>query len=59
MQLETPASPPCQGEGAKQCAAASILLSALLLAPIASHAQAPDWPQRPIKLIVPYAPGGS
>ena len=22
-------------------------------------AQAPDWPQRPVKVIVPYAPGGS
>ena len=59
-RLETPASPPLKGQGARHCAAASILLSALLLlAPSLARAQPADWPQRPIKLIVPYAPGGS
>lgn len=27
--------------------------------PEAAHAQGADWPQKPIRLIIPYAPGGS
>lgn len=34
------------------------LLLALCAAPAAALAQAPSWPARPIKLIVPYPPGG-
>src|SRR6188474_159475 len=30
---------------------------ALLLAPLASHAQ--DWPAKPVRMIVPFAAGGS
>ena len=38
-----------------------VLLSLALCvgASFGAQAQAPAWPQRPIKLIVPYAPGGS
>ncbi len=35
-----------------------ILLAAAILSPLLASAQEP-WPQRPIKVIVPYAPGGS
>jgi len=34
-------------------------LAAPFLLPLAARAQAPDWPQRPIRIIVPYPPGGS
>ncbi len=33
------------------------LLALLMLLPFAAHAQ--DWPSRPIRVIVPYPPGGS
>ena len=39
-------------------AALSLLLSCAALAPPPSWAQA-EWPNKPIRLIVPYAPGGS
>ena len=39
-------------------AALSLLLSCAALAPLPSWAQA-EWPNKPIRLIVPYAPGGS
>ena len=37
----------------------SILAIALLGASAISHAQTANWPQRPIKLIVPFAAGGN
>jgi tripartite-type tricarboxylate transporter receptor subunit TctC len=30
----------------------------LALAPVRSHAQAPPWPERPIRLIIPFGAGG-
>ena len=39
--------------------AAALAASTLAALPIGAAAQAGGWPQRPIKLIVPYPPGGS
>ena len=43
----------------RQFVAASALLSAATLFGPASPAMAQAWPQRPITLIVPFAPGGA
>ncbi len=36
-----------------------ILLASLVLAAFVAPAQAQDWPNRPVKIIVPFAPGGN
>src|SRR5882724_9575950 len=35
------------------------LAGATLVAGMSSRARAADWPERPVKLILPYAPGGA
>src|SRR6266850_1144811 len=35
------------------------LAGATLVAGMSSPARAGDWPERPVKLILPYAPGGA
>ncbi len=35
-----------------------LLATTALLAPLAAHAQKPNYPERPIRMIVPYPPGG-
>ncbi len=38
---------------------ATLLLAAALLSAIVTPASATDWPTRPIRIVVPYSPGGS
>ena len=43
----------------RKCLGAAFALAWMLVAPLAGHqARADDFPSHPIKLIVPYAPGG-
>ncbi len=37
----------------------TILLAAMVLPGVASHAQAPAWPTRPVRFIVPFGPGAA
>ena len=37
----------------------AFMLACLTALALPAHAQVADWPQKPIRLIVPYAPGGS
>lgn len=37
----------------------AILLAAVVLTSIAAHAQAPAWPTRPVRFIVPFGPGAA
>ena len=37
----------------------AILLAAVAFTGVAAHAQAPAWPTRPVRLIVPFGPGAA
>jgi tripartite-type tricarboxylate transporter receptor subunit TctC len=36
----------------------ALALAALLTLPSLAHAQAADWPNKPVRIVVPFAPGG-
>ena len=56
----TTTHPSCPHSASRRLAAAAAALAALvLLSPAASLAQAAGYPNKAIKLVVPYAPGGS
>src|SRR5712692_7197093 len=40
----------------KLCLASIVIIAALGLAP---RAQSQDWPHKPVRIVVPYAPGGN
>ncbi len=41
------------------CAGASLMVAAISLAALSPHSQAQAWPNRPIRLIVPFEQGGT
>lgn len=56
----TTTHPSCPRSASRRLAAAAAALAALaLLSPAAALAQAASYPNKAIKLVVPYAPGGS
>lgn len=44
-------------EGAGACRRRTLVALLGALAPLASRAQAPEWPTKPLRIVVPYAPG--